>query len=93
MICREHIQYITTNSGRVDCVYYLIFVTVKVDFVKRRGSVVQHVSLDCTHILFGEVDNPLLEGHVFGLVGFAKLLENLCIKQIMTSGTKIGVSF
>lgn len=34
----------------------------------------------CTHILFGEVDNSLLKGSIFGLIGFAKLLEDLYVK-------------
>lgn len=38
----------------------------------------------CTHILFGEVDNSLLKGNIFGLIGFAKLLEDLYVKQTIT---------
>lgn len=36
---------------------------------------------DCSHILFVEVDHSLLERNIFGLIGFAKLLENLSVKQ------------
>lgn len=31
--------------------------------------------------MFVEVDHSLLERNIFGLVGFAKLLENLSVKQ------------
>lgn len=36
---------------------------------------------DRSHILFVEVDHSLLKRNIFGLVGFAKLLENLSVKQ------------
>ena len=41
-----------------------------------------------THVLFAEVDNSLLKGNVFGLIGFAKLLENLSVKQIIVLVTE-----
>lgn len=36
-----------------------------------------------THILFVEVDHALLKRDIFGLVGFAELLENLRAKRTM----------
>lgn len=47
-----------------------------------------HIVVDCTHILFAEVDHFLLKGSIFGLIGFAQLLKNLSVTNMVTFNPK-----